>query len=609
MPRAVARRGASGALLLGEDRVLVVQRLEATGPQDRLAEPLQSEDQQERADEQAQAVDRQDRQRGAERGDDDRRALPSAAAVPMIAERQPRVTPTASTIVSASTISTAQARNDAATRNTSWVMSRSPNARCSICYSVLPEHDAYTTGSLAARLDRVTSPTERRVAEFLIEAGSKAAPMSAREIAAAVGTSDATVVRAAKIARLPSLRDLRRSLADDTTRLTCPPGSACHDRRSASAHDVLASAVERQLEALDTLLRTRVFRRTSTRLPRSWPVPPISGGVAPARPRISPNMQPSCAAGSVHRRAHSPTPAPITPTSSCRFATSPRRRRSRLRTDPPVRPSAPRNARGRWRQGRPDHRHAHSAVGLSGRRATECRTWVARSVRHPWPDHRAPRSTRAGDGRRRPASKPEPSPRSTICAGPSPANRSTSTPTDGTHHQSPSRTPGRNGRSSARSHPTFEELGRTGDRRAHLRVGDGRWALPGASLFVVRSIRRRTSWACSRTNRAGVRTRVRAHVRAVGRTTAVVVTGGGGRSARRVGPGRIGADVVGLRGRRAIAARGAVGLCVRDRRSTSEHDPGEGASGHCMFESSGDVVHLPSSSRERSMSGEPEITL
>ena len=40
-------------------------------------------------------------------------SAPSAAATPQPADRQPRVTPTASTIVSASTISTAHARNAA----------------------------------------------------------------------------------------------------------------------------------------------------------------------------------------------------------------------------------------------------------------------------------------------------------------------------------------------------------------------------------------------------------------------------------------------------------------------------------------------------------------
>ena len=45
----------------------------------------------------------------------------SAAATPHPAERQPRVTPTASTIVSASTISTAEARKAAATTSSSCI--------------------------------------------------------------------------------------------------------------------------------------------------------------------------------------------------------------------------------------------------------------------------------------------------------------------------------------------------------------------------------------------------------------------------------------------------------------------------------------------------------
>ncbi len=116
-------------------------------------------------------------------------------------------------------------------------------------------HDQNTTDTVAARLDRITSPTERRVAEFLIEAGSKAAPMSAQEIAASVGTSDATVVRTAKSLGYQSLRELRRSLADDTddTDLSARLGATIGG--SPSAHDVLATAADRQLKALDTLLR------------------------------------------------------------------------------------------------------------------------------------------------------------------------------------------------------------------------------------------------------------------------------------------------------------------------------------------------------------------
>jgi DNA-binding MurR/RpiR family transcriptional regulator len=115
--------------------------------------------------------------------------------------------------------------------------------------------DENTTGSLASRLERVTSPAERRVAEYLVHAGSKAAPMSAQEIAVAVGTSDATVVRTAKTLGYANLRELRRALADDSdetdlaTRLQATIGD------SPSAHDVLATTIERHLEALDTLLR------------------------------------------------------------------------------------------------------------------------------------------------------------------------------------------------------------------------------------------------------------------------------------------------------------------------------------------------------------------
>ena len=79
--------------------------------------------------------------------------------------------------------------------------------------------------------------------------------MSAEEIVATVGTSDATVVRTAKSLGYANLRELRRALADDTdetdlaTRLRATIGD------SPSAHDVLATAVEGHLEALDTLLR------------------------------------------------------------------------------------------------------------------------------------------------------------------------------------------------------------------------------------------------------------------------------------------------------------------------------------------------------------------
>ena len=49
------------------------------------------------------------------------------------------------------------------------------------------------------------------MAEYLIRTGTKAALMTAREIATNVGTSDATVVRAARSLGFENLRDLRRT--------------------------------------------------------------------------------------------------------------------------------------------------------------------------------------------------------------------------------------------------------------------------------------------------------------------------------------------------------------------------------------------------------------
>jgi DNA-binding MurR/RpiR family transcriptional regulator len=105
----------------------------------------------------------------------------------------------------------------------------------------------------------VNGPSERAVANFIVREGPRAAAMSAKEIAAEVGTSDATVVRTAKSLGYGSLRDLRRALvgraapADLSHRLQATLDS------TTTTDDVLASAVQGQLSALDTLLR-RVSR-------------------------------------------------------------------------------------------------------------------------------------------------------------------------------------------------------------------------------------------------------------------------------------------------------------------------------------------------------------
>ena len=121
--------------------------------------------------------------------------------------------------------------------------------------TVAPVHEDNTTAGLPARLQRVTSPAERRVAEYLIEAGSKAAPMSAQEIATVVGTSDATVVRAAKSLGYASLRELRGALAGDGDEADLSARLQATIGGTASAHDLLATSADRQLKALHSNLQ------------------------------------------------------------------------------------------------------------------------------------------------------------------------------------------------------------------------------------------------------------------------------------------------------------------------------------------------------------------
>jgi DNA-binding MurR/RpiR family transcriptional regulator len=92
------------------------------------------------------------------------------------------------------------------------------------------------------------------VAEYLIRAGAKAAPMTAREIATNVGTSDATVVRAAKSLGFENLRELRQTLgefheADIASRFNATISA------SPGRHLALEDAILRQLQDLEGLHR------------------------------------------------------------------------------------------------------------------------------------------------------------------------------------------------------------------------------------------------------------------------------------------------------------------------------------------------------------------
>src|SRR5580698_5919592 len=73
-----------------------------------------------------------------------------------------------------------------------------------------------TVSTLAARSVQLRTPIERTIAEFLLAAGPRAGAMSAREVAQAVGTSDATVIRTARSLGFEGFRDLRRFVASES---------------------------------------------------------------------------------------------------------------------------------------------------------------------------------------------------------------------------------------------------------------------------------------------------------------------------------------------------------------------------------------------------------
>lgn len=105
---------------------------------------------------------------------------------------------------------------------------------------------------LRQRLAALSSPAERTVGEFLLAAGPRAAAMSAREVAADTGTSDATVVRTARSMGFSGFREMRRGLAqvgevriDQALRATITGTPAPQDQ--------LRSVVERHSESLLTM--------------------------------------------------------------------------------------------------------------------------------------------------------------------------------------------------------------------------------------------------------------------------------------------------------------------------------------------------------------------
>jgi DNA-binding MurR/RpiR family transcriptional regulator len=108
---------------------------------------------------------------------------------------------------------------------------------------------------LAGRLGAVSGTSERAVAEYLLGLGSRAAAMSAREVASATGTSDATVVRTARSLGFEGFRELKRFLAGqaDEAPLNERLRATLSDTRDPD--DELDAACDRQRVALEGMTR------------------------------------------------------------------------------------------------------------------------------------------------------------------------------------------------------------------------------------------------------------------------------------------------------------------------------------------------------------------
>jgi DNA-binding MurR/RpiR family transcriptional regulator len=133
-----------------------------------------------------------------------------------------------------------------------------------------------TLSSLVARTAILTSPIERSVADFLMTAGPRVGAMSAREVAQAVGTSDATVIRTSRSLGFEGYRELRRFVAGQTVEVPIEERL----RKSLDAvedpADELRAAIERQggdLTAMAGRIAESEFReanRIIAQAPRVW---------------------------------------------------------------------------------------------------------------------------------------------------------------------------------------------------------------------------------------------------------------------------------------------------------------------------------------------------
>jgi DNA-binding MurR/RpiR family transcriptional regulator len=101
----------------------------------------------------------------------------------------------------------------------------------------------------------VSGSSERAVAEYLRELGPRAAAMSAREVASATGTSDATVVRTARSLGFDGFRELKRFLAGQSDEAPLNKRLRASLSGAPDPDDELHAVCDRQRGALETLIR------------------------------------------------------------------------------------------------------------------------------------------------------------------------------------------------------------------------------------------------------------------------------------------------------------------------------------------------------------------
>src|SRR5215471_4931523 len=106
-----------------------------------------------------------------------------------------------------------------------------------------------------AALGPELSPVSRRIADYLLTAGPEVVLLSAAELASALGTSDASVVRTAKALGYDGLAELRLHLSASVQEPTLAQRLSRSLAESAADGSVLHSLIAQHLGALDGLAR------------------------------------------------------------------------------------------------------------------------------------------------------------------------------------------------------------------------------------------------------------------------------------------------------------------------------------------------------------------